>query len=270
MDGATSLRRRTAAQAVRAADILHGDAVLDVAGVPEPLDRFLARRLRWRWSDVHQAIQKKRVRVDGAAANRYHLPLPPGARVEVDGAAIADGPDDVVIVCHKPPGCACSHAPEDAPLLYDLVPAALRHPDLQAAGRLDRDTTGLLVLTIDGRLIQRLTAPKQQLWKRYRLRWSGRLADDAVARCAAGLAIDGDDRPCLPARLTIDAVGDDGGAATLEICEGRRHQVKRMIRALGGEVVRLHRDRIGALDLPGDLALGEFRPARAEELALMP
>ncbi|MBA3845956.1 MAG: 16S rRNA pseudouridine(516) synthase, partial [Planctomycetes bacterium] len=146
----------------------------------EPLDRFLVRRLKLTWSDARRAIQHSRVAVNGVAGKRYHRLLADGDVVELDREHIADGPDDGVVLCHKPDGWACSHAPGDAPLIYDLVPDHLRHPDLQTAGRLDRDTTGLLILTIDGALIQRLTDPQQALWKRYRLRLESPLSDDAV------------------------------------------------------------------------------------------
>ena len=233
---------------------------------PEPLDLFLARRGVGTWAEVRRLIQRQHVRVDGRICKHYHRMLLPDEPVAVDDVAVADGPDASSLLCHKPAGVACSHAAEDTPLIYDLVPAAWRHPNLQTAGRLDRDTTGLIVLTIDGRWLQHLVAPEHTRWKRYRIAHTGTLPDDAVARVAVGLTISGDERPCLPAHLTIDPLADAGLAqATLEICEGRHHQVKRMIDALGGRVLRLHRDRIGGLSLPDDLALGAFRPLTGDE-----
>jgi len=235
----------------------------------EPLDRFIARRRKWSWAAARQAIHQRRVQVDGLRTNRYHHPYTPDLVVTVDGEILADGPDDAVVLCHKPPGVACSHLRSHEPLLYDLVPPALAHPDLQSAGRLDRDTTGLLVLTIEGTLIQRLTSPRRRCAKRYRIAYAGVLAADASAQVARGLVLPDEAQPCLPAALTLGVANAQGGSATLTLCEGRTHQVKRMIRALGGDVVRLHRDRIGALELPADLALGAFRPASAAELTLL-
>jgi 16S rRNA pseudouridine516 synthase len=232
----------------------------------ERIDRFLARRVKLSWSEVHLAIHRGRVAIDGVVCSRYHRPLASGETVVFDGWVVHDGPDDAVLICHKAAGWACSHEAKDEPLIYDTVPEPLRHPDLQTAGRLDRDTTGLIVITIDGKLIQRITDPAQGLWKRYRIRYTGTLAEDAVARVAGGLTLPDDPQPCLPARLALDAPG----AATLELCEGRHHQVKRMILALGGLVVGLHRDRVGALELPADLAPGAMRPARPDELAALP
>jgi 16S rRNA pseudouridine516 synthase len=234
---------------------------------PEPLDRFLVRRLRCTWSAAHQLIQRRRIEVNGARCPYYHQAVRPDDEIACDGVPVIDAPEDGVVLCHKRAGVACSHQREHAPLLYDEVPAHLRHPDLQAAGRLDRDTTGLIVLTIDGPLIQRLTAPGRCA-KRYRLRWRGRLATDAVERVAAGLAIADDPTPCLPADLAI-IVGLEDGEATLLLREGRNHQVKRMIRALGAEVTALHRERIGGLDLPADCPLGTMRAATAAEVSAL-
>jgi 16S rRNA pseudouridine516 synthase len=233
---------------------------------PEPLDYFLARRHVGAWADVRGLIQTCRVRVDGVVCKHYRLALHDGVVVTVDGVEIADGDDTGTLICHKPVGHACSHAPQDTPLIYDLVPEAWRHPNLQTVGRLDRDTTGLILFTIDGTWAQQIVAPKRARWKRYRIIFSGMLADDAVERVAVGLPIGGEPTPCLPARLSIEGIDADGlGHATLELCEGRHHQVKRMIDALGGRVVRLHRDRIGRLDLPADLMPGMMRPLSAAE-----
>lgn len=238
---------------------------------PEPLDYFLARRRVGTWAEVRRLIQTCQVRVDGVVCKHYRRPLSASSRVVVAGVEIADAEDTGTLVCHKPAGVACSHAPQDAPLIYDLVPEAWRHPNLQTVGRLDRDTTGLIIFTIDGPWAQQVVEPEHARWKRYRIAFSGILAPDAVARVATGLTIGGEDTPCLSARLTLVGTADDGlGLATLELCEGRHHQVKRMIDALGGRVVRLHRDRIGGLDLPADLSPGALRPLQSgERTALM-
>jgi 16S rRNA pseudouridine516 synthase len=236
----------------------------------EALDAFLARRTGWTWAAVRRAIQCRRVAIGGVVCKRYHRQLAPAEPVALDGAPVADGPDLSTLICHKPGGVACSHADGDRPLIYDLVPAACRHPNLQTAGRLDRDTTGLIILTIDGRLQISITAPAQALWKSYRIRYRGELDGDAPALVARGVQLPEEERPCLPARLTLDGEDADGcRRAYLSLCEGRHHQVKRMVRALGGLVVGLHRDRIGALALPSDLAPGEMRALRADERRLL-
>ena len=240
----------------------------------EPLDRFLARRLRLAVRECRRRIQWGRIQVDGRRCQHYHLRLQPGMRVEHDGIAVADGPDDTVLICHKPRGLACSHDPDDAPLIYEAVPEALRHPDLHTCGRLDRDTSGLLILTSDGRITRQLAEPDRHVVKRYELGYTGGLCPDAAAQAASGaMRIDGDEVPLRPARLELDAAVScaldaadrerlgrlEVRWAALEISEGRHHQVKRMIRQWGGRVVRLHRTRIGDLCLPADLPPGAMR-----------
>ncbi|MCA9502287.1 MAG: pseudouridine synthase [Myxococcota bacterium] len=166
----------------------------------------------------------------------------------------AEGRD---FLLHKPIGYACSRDERESPRVFDLLEADVpRRRDLLIAGRLDRATSGLLVLTTDGDLVHRLTHPGRKLPKRYRVGFDGELAADAVPRARAGLLLAGDERPTRPAELVIEGPG----RATLVLREGRTHQVRRMFRALGAEVTTLHRDRVGDLDLPADLAPGALRP----------
>jgi 16S rRNA pseudouridine516 synthase len=227
----------------------------------EMLDRFVTRCTGQAWSDVHLAMHHGRISVNGVRCQKYHRLLRPVDRVAMDGVDLGDPPDRSIVICHKPVGLACSHGQQDAPLIYDAVPEHLRHPNLNTVGRLDRNTSGLLLLTFDGKFLIRVTAPKHKQPKRYRIGYSGELVADAVERCVAGVMIDGFDTPCQPAPLILDGPG----RATLVLSEGRHHQVKRMIAALGGKVVRLHRDRIGGLDLPPDLEPGAMRMLRQDE-----
>jgi 16S rRNA pseudouridine516 synthase len=211
-------------------------------------------------------IRSGRVTVDGQAC-RDQARHVQGGQVRVDGVPIAIGVSEATVVLHKPLGYACSHDPAEAPLLEELIPAALAHLPLESAGRLDRDTSGLLVVTSDGTLIHALTNPRRHLAKRYRIRYRGALSSHAISRCAKGMLLDGDSKPTLPAELTLDGEAGAGDAtATLILHEGRYHQVRRMIAALGGEVVALHRDRIGGLQLPADLGPGMARLITAGEL----
>ena len=168
-------------------------------------------------------------------------------------------------IIHKPEGYSCSNDDRESPLVFDLLSDTLRRRNLLIAGRLDRATSGLLVLTADGEFVHRLTHPARKVPKRYRIGFEGELPPDAVARCRAGLLLKGEDRPTRPAELEIEGPN----RATLILREGRTHQVRRMIRQLGAEVVSLHRDRVGGLDLPGDLAPGDLRPLDLEGRALL-
>jgi 16S rRNA pseudouridine516 synthase len=157
------------------------------------------------------------------------------------------------LAVHKPVGYACSHDEREAPLLYDLVPPEWQGLGLEAAGRLDRATSGLIVLSTDGGWIHRLTHPTRKVGKRYRIEYDGQLVEDAAVRCRQGLELGADEAPAAAAELVLEGPG----RATLLLREGRHHQVRRMIAALGGEVTALHRDRIGSYELPRDLAPGE-------------
>jgi 16S rRNA pseudouridine516 synthase len=188
-----------------------------------------------------------------------------GERVVVEDARV-DSPTEVRdFILNKPVGVSCSRDSREAPLVFDLLSETLLRRSLLIAGRLDRATSGFLVLTTDGDLVHRLTHPGRKLPKRYRIEYEGELTKNSVERCREGLLLAGEDRPTRPAELALH----DKGCATLVLREGRTHQVRRMIRLLGGEVIALHRDRVGALDLPRDLAPGELRPLEREERELL-
>jgi 16S rRNA pseudouridine516 synthase len=230
------------------------------------LDAFLSHRGFGSRSQSRDLVRRGRVTVDGAVCRD------PGAHVDgrviaVDRRTVEEGAATATLLLNKPLGFACSHDPAEAPLVEELVPEEFRHLALETAGRLDRDTSGLLVVTSDGGLIHALTNPRRHLEKRYRIGYLGKLSYHAIARCAKGLVMEGDPNPTLPARLEIHPPDDDGmGRATLHLSEGRYHQVRRMIAELGGEVVELHRDRIGGLDLPPDLKPGTMREISPGEL----
>ncbi len=236
------------------------------------LDAFLAHAGVGSRSEVRRLIRSRRiVTVDGETC------IDPGRHVStetiaVDGTIVAAAPTDVVLLMHKPLGHACSHDVAESPTVFELLDDVYTGTSLQCVGRLDRESSGLLVLTDDGQLNHALTHPKRKVPRRYRLVYEGELVPDAVQRVAEGIVLRDDERPTRPAVLTLgEAVaGADasppGHAATIVLSEGRYHQIRRMIAALGGRVVSLHRDRIGRLELPADLAPGESRPATAEEL----
>lgn len=231
------------------------------------LDAFLSHRGFGSRSQVRGIIRSGRVTLAGQVCRDQGEHVD-GNVVRVDGQIIAEGVESATLLLNKPLGYACSHDPKEAPLVEELVPEEFRHLALETAGRLDRDTSGLLVVTSDGTLIHSLTNPRRHLVKRYRVAYSGKLSYHAVARCAKGMQLEGDPNPTLPAELELHGEDADGlGLATLHLHEGRYHQVRRMFAELGGEVVRLHRDRIGGLDLPDDLAPGQMREIRASELA---
>ncbi|MFU8892277.1 MAG: pseudouridine synthase [Luteolibacter sp.] len=177
-----------------------------------------------------------------------------------------DPPAPMVLMMHKPVGVTCSHEDPGA-LVFDLLPARFlrRNPPISSVGRLDKETTGLLLLTDDGQLLHRLISPKSQCPKTYIATLDRPLRGDEGAIFASGeLMLNGETKPLLPAEMTVI----DEHTARLVIHEGRYHQVRRMFAACGNHVTSLHRTRIGLLELPADLAPGEWRVATEEEIRL--
>jgi len=165
------------------------------------------------------------------------------------------------IMLHKPAGYVCANDDPEHPIVFTLLDEPLVER-LHTVGRLDLDTTGLLLLTDDGQWSHRLTSPKHHVAKTYRVWTADPIPADAIAQFAAGVMLRGEKEPTKPAELEL--VSDN--EALLTIHEGRYHQVKRMFAAIGNKVERLHRERIGALQLPADLAEGEYRSLSEREL----
>lgn len=228
------------------------------------LDAYLSRAGLSSRKEARGLIRRGQVNVEGEICR--------DAARRIGDEAVTLGDDPVVspaaqtdFLLHKPVGVACSHDEREAPLVFGLLEEVLRRRELRIAGRLDRETSGLLVLTTDGDFVHRLTHPTRKIPKRYRIEFGGELVPDAVERCAEGILLGDRDEPTRPAELTLEGEY----AATLVLREGRTHQVRRMIRALGGEVTALHRDRVGKFDLPADLAPGELRPLERPERGLL-
>jgi 16S rRNA pseudouridine516 synthase len=186
-----------------------------------------------------------------------------GQDLRFDGEPI-DPPHGLVVMLNKPAGFTCSHA-DQGRLVYELLPPRYqkRDPKLSSVGRLDADTTGLLLFTDDGALLHKLISPKSNLPKTYAANLARPLEGHEAALFASGtLVLRGEDKPCLPARLEV--TGERTAALTLT--EGRYHQVRRMFAASGNHVEALHRSRFGPLALDG-LQEGSWRTLTIEEIA---
>jgi 16S rRNA pseudouridine516 synthase len=157
-----------------------------------------------------------------------------------------------LVLLHKPAGYECSRKPRHHPSVLSLLPAPLRTRGVQPVGRLDEDTTGLLLLTDDGTLIHRLTSPKHHVPKVYQVRTRHPVDDGQVAKLLAGVVLDDDPAPVRAA--AVERTGDC--AIDLTLTEGKYHQVKRMLAAVGNRVDALHRSRFGRLAIPAGLAPG--------------
>ncbi len=162
--------------------------------------------------------------------------------------------DTALVLLHKPAGYECSQRPKHHPSVLSLLPAPLRTRGVQPVGRLDEDTTGLLLLTDDGALIHRLTSPKHHVPKVYQVRCKHAVDDTQLQRLLQGVVLEDDPHPVRAAAARAT------GTHTLDLTltAGKYHQVKRMLAAVGNRVEGLHRSQFGQMVLPAGLAQGQW------------
>jgi 16S rRNA pseudouridine516 synthase len=233
-------------------------------------DRLLANLGYGSRREVQAMIETGAVTLDGERLSKVGAQVPIGPaltdRMRVRGQPL-DPPAPLTLIMNKPPGVVCSHR-EPGRSVYELLPARwrARDPALSSIGRLDVDTTGLLLITDDGPFLHRVISPKSRIAKRYVFTLASPLSGREGALFASGaLMLDGETAPLLPAQLEV--YGPNSGALTIR--EGRYHQVRRMFAAAGNHVITLHRDRIGGLDLPSDLQLGAWRRLHMLEMDIL-
>jgi 16S rRNA pseudouridine516 synthase len=186
---------------------------------------------------------------------------PEGLQFTVQGKCLGSTTATAYVMLHKPAGTECSQKPSTWPSIYTLLPAPLRQrpqkgpvQGVQAVGRLDQDTTGLLLLTDDGKFIHRMSSPRHHVPKVYEVTTKHPLDESQVQRLLSGVVLDDDPKPVKAA--ACEAV--DTHHLRLTLTEGKYHQVKRMLAAVGNRVEGLHRSRIGGLKLPDTLAPGQW------------
>jgi len=232
------------------------------------LDRLLANLGYGSRREIHALVREGAVMLDGApmrdAAAHVHLGADLPRRLSVNGAPL-DPPAPLTLVLHKPLGVVCSHR-EAGRSVYELLPPRWRDrdPRLSTIGRLDADTTGLLLITDDGALLHRIISPRSEVAKVYVADLARPLSGEEAALFAAGvLVLEGEREPLAPAHLEPLSPT----RARLTITEGRYHQVRRMFAAAGNHVEALHRERIGGLALGADLGPGAWRRADEGEIA---
>ncbi|WP_375409248.1 pseudouridine synthase [uncultured Methylobacterium sp.] len=232
------------------------------------LDRLLANLGYGSRREVGLLARAGLIVIDGApiadADRRVAVTADLSARMTVDGEPL-DPPPGLALMLHKPLGVTCSHK-EAGPLIYGLLPERWRRrdPALSTIGRLDKETSGLILLTDDGALLHRVISPRSKVAKRYQVSLDRPLKGDEVAIFSSGtLVLDGEDKPLLPVEMQVH----DGTRAAVTLHEGRYHQVRRMFAAVGNHVVALHRDRIGGLELPETLDPSGHRILQPQEVA---
>lgn len=226
------------------------------------LDKFLSQQLGVSRALVLRELRNKRVTVDGDIVKTGAMKITPEQVVAFDGNVLDQITGPRYFMLNKPQGYVCSTDDPDHPtVLYFLEePVAYK---LHAAGRLDIDTTGLVLMTDDGQWSHRVTSPRHQCEKTYLVTLENPLANDTAAQFEAGVQLHNEDSLTKPAQLEQI----DERVVRLTISEGRYHQVKRMFAAVGNHVVALHRERIGEIVMDEDLEPGQYRRLTEQEIA---
>jgi len=229
----------------------------------ERLDKLLSNLGYGARKDVRFWVKEGWITVDGEPATSPAQKVTPD-QVRLEGDEL-DHPHGLTLIYHKPLGTVCSRK-ENGRLIFADFPERWieRKPPLSSVGRLDKETSGLLIVTDDGQLNHLITSPKKHISKTYAVELDQPLSGNEVKLFASGkLMLEGDEKPCLPAELTVISDTD----ASLVLHEGRYHQVRRMFAATGNHVNVLTRTHIGTLSLvETDLAAGEYQAISPEEL----
>lgn len=225
------------------------------------VDRFLSNLPRFNRQQVRLLLVERRVTVDGMAVCDPHHEVREFSRVCVDGEVLQAGKPARYFMLHKPQGCVSATTDPQHPTVLDWL-AEPDKDELHIAGRLDFNTTGLMLITNDGQWSRRLTQPSTKLPKVYRVQTEQDIGPEYAATFAAGLYFAFEDLTTQPADLVL--IGPR--LARLSIIEGRYHQVKRMFGHFNNKVIGLHRERMGPLELDSALASGEYRALTWDEI----
>ncbi|HGN0867571.1 TPA: 16S rRNA pseudouridine(516) synthase RsuA [Providencia alcalifaciens] len=225
------------------------------------LDKFLSQQLGISRSLVARELRAGNVMVDDEVVKSGSMQVGLDNEVAYDGNVLVQVTGPRYFMLNKPEGYVCStDDPTHPTILYFIdEPVAQK---LHAAGRLDIDTTGLVLLTDDGQWSHRITSPKHHCEKTYRVQLSEDIADDVATQFEQGVMLNGEKSLTKPAQLEIISPRD----VRLTISEGRYHQVKRMFAAVGNHVCGLHRERVGEIRLDEQLEPGEYRPLTEAEI----
>lgn len=228
------------------------------------IDKYLSVACGVSRTDAKLMLRRGLVSVNGTAVKKSDLKIKDTDSVSVSGQAVVYK-KYVYLIMNKPTGVLSASTDKRAKTVIDLVPQKYRHYDLSPVGRLDKDTTGMLLITNDGDFAHRIISPKSNIDKLYRVSLDGKIKTTDIETFARGVIL-ADGTECLPAVLS--PLGD-GTRALITIREGKYHQVKRMFGTVGLGVNALTRLSIGKLSLPEDLAEGGCRELTDEELSLL-
>jgi len=224
------------------------------------LDKFIGNNTELSRSQIHHAIKQGLISVNDHAISKTNVHISEGDKITYGGQLIEERKPRYLML-HKPAGYVSANTDGEHPTVLDLIDLPFKH-ELQIVGRLDVDTTGLILLTDDGQWNHKITSPKHLHSKSYVVTTADPIAESTKNIFADGLLLKGETKATLPAELTIL----DSHKARLSICEGKYHQVKRMFAAVGNHVVALHRERIGDILLDTHLLPGQFRTLTVDEI----
>lgn len=226
------------------------------------LDKFLAEQTGLTRSQATKVLRKNRVEINGVVVKDGATKVSENDQILFDGELLSWIETGQYFLLYKPQGYICSHDDSEYPTVYQFFAPPLTER-LHTAGRLDVDTTGLVLLTDDGQWSHRVTSPKRGCKKSYLVTLADPIEDHYQQACEQGILLRGETTPTRPSQIEIL----DDYNLNLTITEGRYHQVKRMFAALGNKVVALHRWRVGNIILDDQLEEGEYRALTAEEIA---
>lgn len=226
------------------------------------LDKFIAQQLGVSRAIAGRLIRASHVTVDGDIVRDSAFKLQPEQQVEYEGNSLTQQNGPRYFMLNKPQGYVCSTEDPDHPTVLYFLDEPVAHK-LHAAGRLDIDTTGLVLMTDDGQWSHRITSPRHHCEKTYLVTLENPVSDSTAEQFARGVQLHNEKDLTKPAVLEVITQTE----VRLTISEGRYHQVKRMFAAVGNHVVGLHRERIGEIVLDPELEPGEYRPLTEEEIA---
>ncbi len=218
------------------------------------LDKFLSSQTIYTRTDISKLLWKRKVAVNGKIIREGEMKINPESdRVEVMGREILYR-ENIYIILNKPEGYVCATEDKKDPTVIELVPEELRRKDIFPAGRLDKDSEGMVLITNDGSLSHKILSPKKHIPKYYLVKLSQKFGENYEKRFQEGVELENGEK-CLPAKVRV--CPDAENMAFVELFEGKFHQVKRMFQSVENSVEKLVRIRMGGLQMPEKLGKGQ-------------
>ena len=226
----------------------------------ERIDKIISSQTNYSRKDVKKLILQKKISVNGKVAKKPEQKVNEQQdEIYIDGNEL-EIKKYIYLILNKPKGYISATEDRTAKTVLDLVPEKYMRRGLFPAGRLDKDTTGMMIITDDGEFAHNILAPKKHIEKTYRVQIDIDITDEMREKFKQGIVLK--DHVCCPATIVVE----DKNTALITITEGKYHQIKRMFGCFGAKVVNLHRISMGGLQLPKDLREGECRELTATEL----